>query len=243
MRTVPPVTKLLLDGIKGWCTGTTIPWDPAGETVGTRVTLEQVYRAQNDIGWDRLLKGFLAMEWGLLQGEVYEADLTLSSRKYTRERWVQHVIRGIVKFWSNHWELRNASLHGGKTAETYSLRRSRLQEVVRQLYHGPRGHIPLDNRCHYNMPLEMLLQKPTEHLALWIKKARHISDHFDDSDKEITQTRITDWIPSTVPLVNRRDNGREDNGGRGNSPPGSHRRPQRQMCITEWMKSWADRHG
>ena len=70
MKTHPPILKLLYDGIHSWCTDKEVLWDPTTEEVGTKTTMAQAFQAQNELGWGRLLQGFLAQEWGSIQGET-----------------------------------------------------------------------------------------------------------------------------------------------------------------------------
>jgi uncharacterized GH25 family protein len=85
----------------------------------------QLLDQQWNIGWEYLLKGFLAQDWRELQGQYYR-HRQLNPRNFSSSGWVVNVLLQLHNFRQSMWHLRNAAIHGDPTEISGKVFRQKL---------------------------------------------------------------------------------------------------------------------
>ena len=97
--------------------------------------LEQLVQEQELIGWDNFFKGRISKHWSTLQEQHYSTlDLPECQAYKTGKWWASHVIRQLIYFSLNAWQIRNDTLHKDKVQSIYNSERSELRKRIRWWY-------------------------------------------------------------------------------------------------------------
>ena len=141
------------------------------EEGGMRV--QKAVDEQDEIGWDQFFKGRMSKEWQIIQGEEYQT-LSNQGEKILNHQtglwWKTRIIRLIIYFALNEWQVRNDTLHKMKDKTAREATRNRLKMIVTKMYHI---HEQVDHpvlRRYFKRPyLETIMKQPTtrlEHLLI-----------------------------------------------------------------------------
>jgi hypothetical protein len=72
MHTLLPLLEAILHGILCWETFTEYDLDGDSHPHLFDIAHTQLLQNQSKIRWDNFLKGFIAKDWGVLQGQYYQ---------------------------------------------------------------------------------------------------------------------------------------------------------------------------
>lgn len=92
----------------------------------------QAHSNQDAIGWNNFLKGWLSKQWSKTQQSTYD---TMNRRrnarcqdflapKYSGQWWASNLIKQIISYSLNEWQIRNNKLHAEITENQYSTDRT-----------------------------------------------------------------------------------------------------------------------
>ena len=109
LRAQPDLQMILMVGIQG-----ALRDDPLFNmpTTNREVSFELLVSAQNDIGWDHLLRGRFSHHWVQIQQNHIDHEDEVSSKKFTGQRWLKQVLNHLWTHLHLAWKLRNANMHG-----------------------------------------------------------------------------------------------------------------------------------
>jgi hypothetical protein len=247
MKTSPPLLEAILQGILCWETSTEYDLTAESHPLLFDIPHQQLLHKQNLIGWEKILKGFVSKDWGVLQGQYYRQQHLTNNRKYMKSAWLHNLLLQLHYYRNGIWKVRNDTLHGGSTKEQKQLARSQLLQEVKALYRKNRRHIPLQERALFHLPLRFRLKQGQQQLQLWIKRAQLMFTKYDEIPISTDQTnRITDWLSqwdlgdaviahdatlSSVPVSRLRVDSSD-------SEASEPRLPMSQSDISNWLKSW-----
>jgi hypothetical protein len=126
-------------------------------------------QAQTNLGWSQLFQGRLVTNWGRLQEQflqIYQAELKLDRRYYTRPLWVRKVISLLWGAMRKQWDLRNEDRHGTTTATNHAKRHTRLLKSITGLYKEKPLMLAADRNIFPSSPDNMTKQHPVTLCAL-----------------------------------------------------------------------------
>jgi hypothetical protein len=248
LKTAPSLKEAILEGLHAILDHTEYDLHEDSHPLLFDDAHSSLLKKQSSIGWEYFMKGFLAKEWGILQGQYYQYK-QMNSWKYTSERWVVQLLCLLHSFRQTMWQLRNASIHGGTTALMGRVLRQRLVRDVRELYSRDRCHLSLTDRDLFKLPLQYRLKQGNQHLLLWTKQAFLIFNHYKEVKIESAQQmRITEWLQTwddsehsqtlLQDSMNNLNIAATPNVLSTAVPQTTHKE---QLAITNWLKSWGDR--
>ena len=89
--------------------------------------LRELVADQKDIGWDNFFRGRIALGWSKLQNDQYSTMELPEGQAYkTGTWWASNLIRQIIYFSLNSWQIRNDVLHKDKVETEYKRERTEL---------------------------------------------------------------------------------------------------------------------
>ena len=243
MKTLPPITKYIIEQLKKWCNTEPTNLDSTDTRIyGDKLSsaIDSALQSQNALGWDKFLRGFISKDWGTAQ-ELWYSTEQYDKRYFNRDRWTLHLQRGIHEFWFQLWDLRNKHIHGGTQQKDKKRRRHRLRARVRALYQQPRHILPVHERKIFRVPLMIQLKRGNEQLSLWIKRCEMTFAFYKEKDieKRNTQRPITDFIPTWNTLESNYYSASDDS----TDDEGPRPHYSRQLTISNWLKSNSVRRG
>ena len=143
--TAHPIKELLVEGLYAVLNNR----DVAGIAVNPEVA--DVAEAQQEIGWNQILKGRFSKTWALTQ------DRYLGSQATTRANgsgWMVKVIESILSEWLTMWKVWNEDRHGrAMTSRRQAETRQTLRELE-QFYATHDGHVIERLQWLFAVPLE-----------------------------------------------------------------------------------------
>jgi hypothetical protein len=83
--------------------------------------IRKAIHSQTNIGWNRVIQGYIAREWQHLYGQV----VTGNQESY-QKNWKSTVYSAIFSFFCSSWKNRNEALHGRDQEESDNIMRTRL---------------------------------------------------------------------------------------------------------------------
>ena len=234
MNTAPLITKCIIDNLHHWCNNSIPPHEHNFLGVSKRFSdhLTTALDEQQDLGWNKFIRGFISKSWGGAQEAWYNQEQD-TSPKHTADRWTLHLQRGIQDFWFVSWELRNKHIHGGITQHDNKRRRHRLRARVRALYQKSRHNLPLQETSLFATPLFIQLRRGNEQLSLWIKRCEQTLQYYRQKGQGPTQRDITDYLPQWQQTAEDYYSASDDSTDTESGMP--HYR--HQQTITNWLKS------
>ena len=125
--TQPDLQMILVVGIQGAPRN-----DPFFDmpTTNREFSFELLASAQNDIGWDHLLRGRFSHHWVQTQQHHIDHEDEASSKKFTGQRWLKQVLHHLWTHLCLAWKLRNADLHGIDSKDQEEKRKAKLRPAV-----------------------------------------------------------------------------------------------------------------
>ena len=237
MNTAPLITKHIVDNINHWCNNTIPPHEHTfiGVSKAFKSNLVTALEEQEELGWDKFIRGFISKSWGLAQESWYIQENDIS-HKHTNDRWSLHLQRGIQTFWFASWDQRNKHIHGGPTQRDNKQRRHRLRARVRALYQKSRHNLPFWETPLFSTPLFIQLRRGNEQLSLWIKRCEMTLANYRQRSQGPIQRDITDYMPQWQQEEEYYYSASDDSTDEEGSMP----HYNRQLTITNWLKSHAD---
>jgi len=140
--------------------------------------LDQAIREQNLIGWDLTVKGLLSKRWGTIQDEEYDRIREREKLEvwYTGDWWSKNLIKHII-FWAlNEWQLRNDCLHKEKEQRRKDDQRREYHEEISNLYQQQEDKPIARVKRYFRIPLIDRLQHNPARQKQWIGTIRSLLD-------------------------------------------------------------------
>ena len=153
-----------------WIKGDRMPRINVREEEGG-MRVQKAVDEQDEIGWDQFFKGRLSKEWQIIQDEEYQI-LSNKGEKVLRHQtglwWTARMIRLIIYFALDEWQVRNDTLHETKDKTAREATRNRLKMIVTKMYdiHEQADHPAL--RRYFKRPYLETITKPTTRLEHWL---------------------------------------------------------------------------
>ena len=153
-----------------WINGDRMPRINVREEEGG-MRVQKAVDEQDEIGWDQFFKGRLSKEWQLIQDEEYQR-LSNQGEKVLKHQtglwWTARLIRLIIYFALNEWQVRNDTLHETKDKTAREATRNRLKMIATKMYdiHEQADHPVL--RRYFKRPYLETITKPTTRLEHWL---------------------------------------------------------------------------
>ena len=170
-KTHREMSIILEKGLSHWMkTGTNIDiWDLQHSQY--RGDLERVIHAQNYIGWDNLLKGRIALDWGAFQmkeyySEVYDDDVP---GHISATWWTSKFIRQLLYFSLATWQQRNNYLHNALEQEQKIQERTNVVEEMAKWYER-KHEFPSEDRLNFTQSFLERCTDTTAQIRLWLGK-------------------------------------------------------------------------
>jgi hypothetical protein len=247
MHTSPPLLEAILQGILCWETAT--EYDLTAESHPSLFDLphSQLLEHQSMIGWEQFLKGYIAKDWGVLQGRYYRDQQLTHNRKFTKNSWIQNLLLQLHYYRHRIWMVRNETLHGGITKDQKALTRKHMLQEVKALYRKNRRRIPFQERSLFQLPLRFRLKQGRQQLQLWIKRTQLMFARYEEIPISKDQTnRITDWLSQwnlDDGVTSQNDTRATTSATRAraysiDSETSAPRPSAKQSDISNWLKSW-----
>ena len=111
-------------------------WDEDGG-----MSVQTAIIEQDKIGCDQFFKGRLSREWQVIQDHEYER-LKQQGEEIPNYKtgmwWTTRLIRLIIYFTLNEWQVRNDHLHEKKEKTERDVRRTQLKELTYKMYKAHR---------------------------------------------------------------------------------------------------------
>jgi hypothetical protein len=89
--------------------------------------IQSIKEAQEQIGWDQLLKGMISKEWIQYQREAMGESAT---KRKNGSTWATEIISTIFDQWLELWKLRNEDRHG---KDRITRKEAERKQVIREL--------------------------------------------------------------------------------------------------------------
>ena len=134
-----------------------------------KADLEDAIQAQNFIGWDNMMKGRLAQNWGDIQMRYYEEFYDDIPKYISATWWASELIRQLLFFSLSTWQHRNNHLHEKTEAERRIQEREDAIESMAQWY--DRAHeFPSDDKPNFARSFLERCTDTTAQIRLWLGK-------------------------------------------------------------------------
>jgi hypothetical protein len=163
-KTQPDLTLILLQGVRGALHNPTFQMP-----VGPREPVFQfLVAAQNQIGWDHLLKGRFSHHWLQVQQLHIHLNPDIDDTKQSSERWLKRILHHIwTSLWQG-WLARNEALHGH---DRNSRARKRLEKITPQVValYAQAGTLLAADRDIFDIPIERRLQSHIREIETWVR--------------------------------------------------------------------------
>lgn len=97
--------------------------------------LDKLISEQKNIDWSIFFKGRISRQWSNIQSRHYESpDLPASQAYKTGKWWASNLMRQVIYFSLNAWQIRNDVLHKDRLESNYEAERGKLRTHVRLWY-------------------------------------------------------------------------------------------------------------
>ena len=135
-----------------------------------RDDLEDAIQAQNFIGWNNMLKGRIASNWGDIQmkyyQEVYDEDMP---RHISATWWASEFIRQLLYFSLATWQHRNTYLHNALEKEKKLNERMEAVEEMAKWYER-KNEFPAEDTLNFSRSFIERCTDTTAQIRLWLGK-------------------------------------------------------------------------
>ena len=131
--------------------------------------LYELVQDQKEIGWDNFFKGRISKRWGDIQDRFFVAlDLPDCQAYKTGLWWASNVIRQIIYFSLNSWQIRNDALHKDKVQTTYNEERKELRCRVRWWYNQEKKMESATMKNYFKKSMLSRAKDTNQSLSCWI---------------------------------------------------------------------------
>jgi hypothetical protein len=159
LDTSPQLQQLYLDALDALLYNKpleSIPFDPS---------VEEVAKAQAQIGWHQIMSGRFATQWQQSHNK-YLGNKTTSRNNGTT--WATTMIEAGLQQWLNLWKQRNEDRHGqDEETERQAQERQTIREVT-MFYENHADRVGPDLHWLFQTPLQEKLQGNISNLRIWI---------------------------------------------------------------------------
>jgi hypothetical protein len=147
--------------------------------------------AQNQIGWQHILKGRFSHHWIQIQQYLINNQPDIGDTKQSGERWLRLVINQLWTSLWQVWQTRNNDLHGRDKTERERKRLEKLTPQVVALYDTV-DRLLANDKIIFETPITERLKTPSRELETWIKLVKPtVKQAIADADAFILQTNHT----------------------------------------------------
>ena len=165
------MTTAMIDGLHRWRNGDPPPAPTGGDPLSIAL------RAQTQLGWEQMVKGFLATHWRAVQGEMDGQR----DRKRRRTRWMARLAKCGWTYMRDMWDHRNESFHAADSAANTGMEEL-LDDKIRKEKEAGGADLPELIRDVWAADLHQLLQASVPHRQHWlrvIRAGRHLGTRWD----------------------------------------------------------------
>ena len=135
-----------------------------------RMSLEEVMKGQELIGWNEFCQGYCHKGWARIQGKHYKST-GVKSRALNIERWKKMFCTILGEFCMDCWNVRNEAIHGKEIEESRKKRMERIKGIIKGIY-KKRNEIRGTRYYRiFKMPLKKRLKMGVQANTLWIGMA------------------------------------------------------------------------
>ena len=194
-----------------------IEWIEGGELTHLDVREEdggmQVQMAiieQDKIGWDHFFKGRVSREWQTIQDCEYER-LRQQGEEIPNYKtgmwWTTRLIRLVIYFALNEWQVRNDHLHEKKEKTEREVRRTQLKEMTYKMYEAHRQADHPTLRRYFRRPYLETITKETTRLEYWLTAVMTLYE--EEAKTEGSIRKILDDLGITIDDINQTNQAEE----------------------------------
>jgi len=126
-------------------------------------SMADFYTEQEQIGWDRMMDGWLMQRWRDHQDKIWKHA---KSRKSSL-RWTSALIQKLWDVSRDMWDHRNKVLFAGMEIQQ-QITHSLVDDRIKKLYAGRAQQLPRDALKFLRQPLEMVLRYPLASKQIWL---------------------------------------------------------------------------
>ena len=127
--------------------------------------LHEAVRAQNEIGWDQFLRGYIAKSFQYCyNNHCHDRPMN----EYESNKWTILTIKTVFDYFEQQWEKRNQAIHGHDNASQRTAERQHLLRTVRALYSLKDQLEPHDQRLLHRQEERYASYRPSE-ILIWIR--------------------------------------------------------------------------
>eukprot|EP00957_Ditylum_brightwellii_P050217 3807946-Ditylum_brightwellii.AAC.1 len=142
------------------------------------------FLAQEEIGWDAAICGFLALEWR-------SAQQAFLDRIKSRRSSLRQISSLIQKLWDvawDMWEHRNHILHLDGLEDYFQIHKNLNEHIS---VHYPKGYNDLSplHSILFHLPLQTILNKPIPPKVSWFDNVLKARQHFSQQKSDIPYIR------------------------------------------------------
>jgi hypothetical protein len=134
--------------------------------------IQSAYQAQTRIGWDQLLCGRLARQWGIIIANHLHAN-HIQEKEMTALTWGRKFSSLVFELVLNLWQLRNTDGHMSTRQQDSQLTRDRLMDKILALQQS-NPNISCQERAFIHRPVDTLQNYSLVNLQAWHKMALNI---------------------------------------------------------------------
>jgi len=150
--TASEVQTAILTQLKRWVQDNTTP-----------INQEDFAEEQQQIGWDRMMDGWLSRRWRDHQEKIWKHA---KSRKSSL-RWTVALIQKLWDVSWDMWDHRNKELYAG-TEIQQQITHSLVDDKIKALYAGGAQQLPRDALKFLRQPREMILKYSLASKQIWL---------------------------------------------------------------------------
>ena len=157
LNTALPLMDLMMEGLKSVFDGR----DP--DTIPVPTALVHVAAAQEQIGWEHILRGRLSKLWAQTQQDHLGA---FDPRK-NGQTWATDIIQLLLEGWLALWKQRNEDRHGKDRATRVQIEKAQAIRELQQLYDLKDG-VPARHKWLFDTPLLARMNMTTHQIRAYI---------------------------------------------------------------------------
>jgi hypothetical protein len=159
----------MMEGIKAWLIRRTVP------NIKTIIpeasdNLRVTYECQTRIGWDHLMRGRLATNWGIVINR-HLISQNNSKAAMTPERWGQKVVEILWEMFLEIWQNRSNVEHWRTPEEQDQIKHGKLLTEIQHLQQSE-PHLTYSDRDWFYTAMETLTTFTTTNLMAWTRNAK-----------------------------------------------------------------------
>ena len=157
LNTAAPLMDLMMEGLKSVFDSR----DP--DTIPVPTALVHVAAAQEQIGWEHILRGRISNLWAKTQQDHLGA---FDPRK-NGQTWATDIIQLLLEGWMALWKQRNEDRHGKDRATRVQIEKAQAIRELQQLYELKDG-VPERHRWLFDTPLLARMNMKTHQIRAYI---------------------------------------------------------------------------